>query len=173
MRMIFLNIGRFLLLVLLQVFVINQMDLGFLNSYISIAIYISFILSFPVKASNYLLLLISFLLGLTIDLFMDTGGIHASACLTMAFLRPYLLRRLQTESPMDETTELTVYTEDLQKYVTYCLILVFCFFFWLFLLEEFSFSKIPLIILKTLISSVLSTILIILGQYLLFRKPKS
>lgn len=173
MRMIFLNIGRFLFLVLLQVFVINQVDLGFLNSYISIAIYISFILSFPIKASNYLLLLISFLLGLTIDLFMDTGGIHASACLTMAFLRPYLLRRLQTESPMDETTELTVYTEDLQKYVTYCLILVFCFFFWLFLLEEFSFSKIPLIILKTLISSVLSTVLIILGQYLLFRKPKS
>ena len=80
---------------------------------------------------------------------MNTGGIHASACLTMAFARPFLLRRLQTESPMDETSELTVYTEDLQKYVLYCFFLVFCFFFWLFLLEEFSFSNLPKIILKT------------------------
>jgi len=172
MRIVVLNIGRFLFLVLLQVFVINQIDLGFLNSFISVAIYISFILSFPVKASNYLLLLVSLLLGMSIDLFMDTGGIHASACVTMAFLRPFLLRRLQTESPMDETTELTVYTEDLQKYMTYCLILIFCFFFWLFLLEEFSFLKIPKILLKTLLSTIVTTLLIIIGQYLLFRKPK-
>lgn len=173
MRLIFLNIIRFVLLILIQVFIINQLNLGFLTGYISIAIYISFILTFSTRVSKYVTLLVAFFLGLSVDLFINTHGIHASACVLLAFLRPYLLRRLQTESPMDEIDELTVYTEDLQKYVLYTLILSFGFFFWLFLIEEFSLSKIPLIILKTLLSGIATTFLIILGQFLLFRKPKT
>ena len=113
------------------------------------------------------------LLGLSFDLFMNTGGIHASACVTMAFARPALLIRLQSESPMDETKELTVFTENSQKYILYTFLLSFVFFFWLFLLEEFSFRTIHVIVLKSFLSSFFSSIIIILGQYLLFRKPKN
>ncbi len=173
MRLILLNIVRFIFLVLLQVFVINQINLGFLAPYISLVVYVSFLLTFPIRASKYVTLLVALFLGLTIDMFLNTNGIHASACVLLAFLRPFLLSRLQTDSPMDEIEELTVFTEDIQKYTLYIFILIFCFFLWLFLLEEFSFSKIPLIILKTILSTIFSTLLIILGQYLLFRKPKS
>lgn len=172
MRLIVLNIIRFSALVFLQIFVVNQMNLGFLNPYISLVIYISFLFTFPVNISKYILLIVAVILGLTVDMFQNTGGIHASACLFLAFIRPLLLERLQSDSPIDEIQELTVYTEDLQKYIFYCFLLACSFFFWLFLLEEFSFGRIPIIILKAILSSAISTALIILGQYLLIRKPK-
>ena len=173
MRLILLNIVRFFFLVLLQVFIISKFNLGFLTGYISIAVYISFILTFPTRISKYITVVIAFFLGLTIDMFLNTHGIHASACVFLSFIRPYLLNRLQTESPMDEIDELTIYTEDAQKYILYTFILSLGFFFWLFMIEEFSFVKIPVIILKTILSSIVSTILIIIGQYLLFRKQKN
>lgn len=173
MNLVLVNIVRFIGLIFLQIFVVNQMSLGFLTPYISLVIYISFLLTFPVNVSRYILLLVALVLGITIDMFQNTGGIHASSCVFLAFVRPFLLSRLQSDSPIDDIQELNVYTEDLQKYTMYCLILAFCFFFWLFLLEEFSFGRIPLITLKALLSSVMSTFLIILGQYLLIRKPKT
>jgi hypothetical protein len=159
MRLVSLNIVRFLFLILIQLLVVDQISLGFMENYISLVIYVSFLLTFPI-------------LGLTMDMFKDSGGIHASACLFLAFLRPFVLRRLQSQNPIDEVEELTVYTEDLKKYITYTVLLLSGFFFWLFLLEEFSFSRIPMILLKTLLSTIFSTLLIIIGQYLLFRRPK-
>ncbi|MEN8928301.1 MAG: hypothetical protein ABF242_08100 [Flavobacteriales bacterium] len=172
MKLIIINIIRFALLIFLQIFVVNQIGFGFMTPYISVVVYISFLLTFPVNISKYILLVVALVLGLTIDMFQNTGGIHASACLFMAFARPFLLRRLQSDSPIEEIEELTVYTEDLQKYLTYSLLLSFLFFVWLFLLEEFSFTRMPLIILKAVLSSIMSTSLIILGQFLLIRKPK-
>jgi rod shape-determining protein MreD len=173
MRLITLNILRFFALILLQVFVINQINLGFLNTYISAVVYISFLLTFPTKVSKYFTLLVAFLLGIVIDIFLNTNGIHASACVLLAFVRPYLLERIQTDSPISEIQELTVFTEDLQKYILYTFILVFCFFFWLFILENFSFNNIFSVFLKTILSTLVSTILIIIGQYLLFRRLKN
>ena len=172
MRLVSLNIVRFLFLILIQLLVVDQISLGFMGNYISLVIYVSFLLTFPINTSNYLLLVVALILGLTMDMFKDSGGIHASACLFLAFLRPFVLRRLQSQNPIDEVEELTVYTEDLKKNITYTVLLLSGFFFWLFLLEEFSFSRIPMILLKTLLSTIFSTLLIIIGQYLLFRRPK-
>lgn len=173
MRLVGINIFRFFIVILIQLLLVDQLSLGFMANYISLAVYVSFLLTFPVNASNYLLLLAALALGLTIDVFKDTGGVHASACLFLAYLRPFLLKRLQSQNQMEEVEELTVYTEDLQKYLVYCALLLSGFYFWLFLLEEFSFTRIPMILLKTLLSTVFTTILILIGQYLLFRKPKN
>lgn len=173
MRIIGLNIVRFIFLIALQLLVVNQIGLGFLSSYISITVYMSFLFTFPVKISKYLLLVVSLLLGLTIDMFQNTDGIHASACLFMAYVRPFILNRIQSESPMEEIHELTIYREDAQKYILYCLLMSLSFFFWLFLLEEFSISKLPLVLVKTLLSGVFSALFIVIGQFLLFKKPKN
>ena len=119
MRLVSLNIVRFLFLILIQLLVVDQISLGFMDNYISLVIYVSFLLTFPINTSNYLLLVVALILGLTMDMFKDSGGIHASACLFLAFLRPFVLRRLQSQNPIDEVEELTVYTEDLKKYITY------------------------------------------------------
>ena len=51
--------------------------LGYINPYI----YILFIALFPVKNNRVVLIILSFILGITIDMFLDTGGIHAGACI--------------------------------------------------------------------------------------------
>jgi len=173
MNLISANIFRFVGLILLQVFVVNQIDLGFLNSYISLAVYVSFLLTFSTNISKYVTMLVALLLGLSIDMFLNTDGIHASACLFLALVRPYLLRRIQTANPLENVQELTVYTEDIQKYSLYSVLLLGAFFFWLFLIEEFSLHALPLILVKTVLSTIFTALLIIIGQYLLYRKLKN
>src|SRR5690606_17264822 len=61
---------------------------GFINPFI----YILFLVLFPVRVNSLQFLFLGFLLGLTMDFFSDTGGIHAAACLVVAYLRPMFLR---------------------------------------------------------------------------------
>jgi len=78
------NIIRFLLLVLFQVLVLNNIEfLGFINPYL----YILFILSLPVQTPRWFALLLAFVLGLTIDTFSNTMGMHAFASVLICFLR--------------------------------------------------------------------------------------
>jgi len=84
-RQFFRNIIRFLLLVLVQVLVLNEIKLG---GYINPYIYVLFIILLPVDISKSLLLTLAFILGLTIDFFGNTLGLHAAATVLMAYARP-------------------------------------------------------------------------------------
>ena len=80
---------RFVVLILLQVLLFSNINfLGYINPYI----YILFIILYPVKNNRILFLFISFLMGLIIDIFMDSGGINATAALVVAFIRPAVLK---------------------------------------------------------------------------------
>jgi rod shape-determining protein MreD len=56
--------------------------------------YLLFIILYPVNGNRSGLLITSFLLGLTMDVFSNSGGVHAAACVTLAYFRPYLSLRL-------------------------------------------------------------------------------
>ena len=83
------NIVRFVLLLLVQVLICNHINFfGYINPYI----YIIFIFLFPIREERLILLLASFLLGMMIDLFSDSGGVHAAAAVSLAYVRPILLK---------------------------------------------------------------------------------
>ena len=85
----------FALLVFIQVFILNNIQLGgFVNPYL----YVLFILLLPFEIPNWFLLVVAFFLGFTVDLFSNTIGMHSSATVFMAFLRPYVLKII---SPRD------------------------------------------------------------------------
>jgi len=65
------NAGRFIFLVLFQVWILNNLRVG---GYINPYFYIYFVLLLPFSAPKWLLLVSSFLLGISIDLFMNTRG---------------------------------------------------------------------------------------------------
>ena len=88
MQLVLQNIFRFVMLVLVQVFVLDNIQ--FLG-YISPMIYILFILSLPVRFPRGVVLILAFLLGLTIDIFNNTMGIHAFATVFAAFIRPTII----------------------------------------------------------------------------------
>ena len=84
-----LQIIRFVVLVLFQVLVVNHIRLG---GYVHPYIYMIFILLLPINIQNWQLLLLGFGLGLAVDLFTGTPGLHAGATTLMAFCRPRIIK---------------------------------------------------------------------------------
>lgn len=85
----FNNIIRFFVLILAQVLIFNNINfMGYINPYP----YILFILLFPANNNRTLFIFISFMLGLFVDIFSDSGGVHAASCVTIAFIRPAILK---------------------------------------------------------------------------------
>ena len=83
------NSIRFIALVLIQVSIFNNLNfLGYINP----LPYILFLLALPFNTDKSLALVWAFLLGLVLDLFGTSGGIHTTACLIATYLRPLLLR---------------------------------------------------------------------------------
>jgi hypothetical protein len=152
--------------------VLNNIDLDFLNYLLSPVVYIAYIITFPNNYSKYVLLIVAFILGLTVDMFLNTYGINASACLLMAYSRVFMVKQLEAQNTFDESFDLTIHTIERISYIKYVTVLTFIFFLWLFILEEFSFSYILVILFKTIVSTIFSVLLILIGQYLLFKKQK-
>ena len=83
------NTIRFVVLLLVQVVICNNINfLGYINPYI----YVIFIFLFPIRDSRLAFLLASFLLGMLVDMFSDSGGVHAAASVCLAYARPVLLK---------------------------------------------------------------------------------
>ena len=164
---IFINIVRFFILMLLQVIVLNHINLlGYVNPYA----YIIFILLFPFDGNKTLLILLSFLLGLCIDLFSDSGGVHAAACVLIGFLRPILLKFSFGVSYQYNAVKLNKVT--FKERLLYIILMVSIHHFMLFSLEVFSLSHISLILKSTLFSGIFSTLLI-LCILLLFKRKEN
>lgn len=152
-----LNSLRFVVLVLLQVLLFSKINfLGYINPYP----YILFILLLPIKMKHWQVLFYSFLIGLTIDLFQDSGGINAAASVFIAFIRPATLKFSFGVSYEHQTIKFEK-TPWSQRF-TYILILVLAHHFLLFLLEVFNLSYIILILKKTLFSSIFTILLIVI-----------
>ena len=153
----FKNIARFFLLVLLQVVVFNNMYLfGYINPYP----YILFIVLFPVNSHRYGLLLWSFLLGLTVDMFSDSGGIHTASCLILAYYRHNLFRISFGLSYEYQTIKIP--SSPLKEQIVFIGLSVLIHHFVLFFLEAFSFQLVGYTLLKVLFSGVFTLIFSVL-----------
>lgn len=161
------NIVRFIVLVLLQVWVLNNIQLGgFINPYM----YILFVLLLPFETPGWLVLFLSFILGLTIDMFTDTLGMHTSATLFMGFLRPFVLQSIAPRDGYEPGTFPRIYYMGFAWFVKYAIILIFAHHLFLFTVEVFNFTVFHLVLWRTILSTIFSSVLIILSQYLIFRK---
>lgn len=162
-RIVINNIIRFVFLVLFQAIVLNHIGLfNMVNPYL----YVLFILLMPLNTPLYLLLCTSFLLGLTIDSFSSTGGIHAAASVFMAFCRPLILLLTTSKGGLDHQSTPNLHTMGIQRFFTYTTILVFLHHLALFNIEIFRFSEFHITLLRTIFSSIFTVFLIILSQYL-------
>ena len=161
------NIARFVILILVQVIVLNNINfLGYINPYL----YVLFVLLLPLNLSQYKVLFFSFLIGLCIDFFEDSGGVNAASTLVIAYLRPAILKFSFGVSYEHQTIK--YYQTPITQRLSYISILVFVHHFVLFSLEIFNYSYIILILKKTLFSSIFTILLILLVTALFQRKSK-
>jgi len=85
----FINTLRFTLLLVVQILVFNRLNFfGFINP----MVYLLFLFWFPIKENRAVFIGLSFLLGLAVDIFSDTLAFHAAATVTIAYLRPAIMR---------------------------------------------------------------------------------
>lgn len=148
---VFLNILRFVLLVLTQVLIFNT--LNFLDS-INPMVYVIFLYWYPIKGNRAVFLLTAFLLGLIVDIFSDTLALHAFATLTAAFIRPLIMRFCFGVNY--EFQNFTFKNTTKVQRLTFLGLLVLAHHVIFFFLEILSFSHI-LLILKKIISTSLVT----------------
>ncbi|MFO7702238.1 MAG: rod shape-determining protein MreD [Psychroflexus maritimus] len=158
------NSIRFVFFVLLQLYLLdNFLFLDYINPYV----YIIFILLLPISMSSIQVMLLSFLLGLTLDVFHNSGGVHAAACLVLGYFRPLALRNAFGVNFDFQT--LKFYGEGFKPLLVYVSIMVGIHHLVMFSMEAFSLAYIPRILTNTLYSGIFSIALIILVIY--FLKP--
>ncbi|GAF04210.1 rod shape-determining protein MreD [Saccharicrinis fermentans] len=160
-------IFNFLFFVLLQVLILNKMEFsGYLNPYL----YVIFILTLPFETPGWLLLMLAGLLGLSIDVFSNTMGMHMAASLFMAFLRPFILVRFAPRENYEPGTLPLPSYYGFGWFFKYAAILVFIHHLFYFVVESFSIENFVTIMVKTAGSTLFT--LIIMGVTLLFTYQK-
>jgi rod shape-determining protein MreD len=163
----FYNVFRFIVLVLAQGLVFNHINfLGYINPYP----YILFIALFPINNNRTLFIFISFLLGLSVDFFTDSGGIHAAACVTIAYIRPPILKFSFGTIYDNQTIKFSQI--EVGSRMGYFAIIVAIHHLILFSLEVFNVADTLLILQKTLFSAIFTTILCTLLSILFSPKRK-
>jgi rod shape-determining protein MreD len=156
------NILRFILVIVLQVAILNNIDIG---GYAKPFMYILFILLLPFETPKWLLLVSSFFIGIIIDIFSDSIGIHAFTSVFIAFLRPYVLQYFAPSegyflsTPLKNNFGLAWFV----RYITFLTIIHSIIFFFL---EAFSFEFFFTSLLKAILSSIFTIILIIISRLL-------
>lgn len=158
----FLFIG----LILLQVIVLNNINfLGYINPFF----YIIFVFLYPLKKIDTSLILLSFFLGLFIDIFSNSGGTNAAATLLIAFIRIPVLKIILDKREL-EYSSLSISKLPFYKSLTFIAVLTFIHHFIVFSLEYFKWSNINIILIKTSLTSIFTIVLILISLTFVSRK---
>ena len=159
---LFVNIFRFIILLSLQITIFNNMN--FLG-YISPFPYILFIILYPVNGNKSGLVLASFFLGLILDIFSNSGGIHTTASIILAYYRPHLFKFAFGLSYEYQTVKLIdVLSPERFSFILFSVLLHHLV---LFLLEAFQVSFLLDVLIRTILSSIFTIILCIIIIYLI------
>ncbi len=165
------NIIRFVLLVLIQVLLLNKLPLlgwsqpGGIPPYIPF-IYPLFILLLPLSTPVWFMLVSGFVLGATVDAFQNTGGIHAAACVLMAFSRGRVLSALLSKRQEYQNMSPNIKSMGWAPFLTYSAILLALHHTTFYIIEIWSFQSIAYLLLKIVISLLTSMVFVILYSLL-------
>ena len=129
-------------------------------------IYVAFLLLLPVETTAVFLMMIGFMTGILVDMFYDSLGLHAVACVSIMYIRNYWLARLTPQGGYDSNVIPTIAMNGLQWFLTYSFPLIFLHHAVLFFTEVGGFQYFGFTMLKVVFSSLFTTIVILIVQYL-------
>lgn len=160
-RLVFENIGRWLLIMAIQILVLNNIYLG---GAFNPMLYVLVILSLPIEINAVIVLFIGFFTGLTLDIFTHTPGLHTMAATLLGFLRPFVLQFMAPRDGYPFGTRASLNDFGWGRYSVYALILVFTHHLWLFVWEGFFDGSPWLTIKKVVLNTLLTYVLVIIVQ---------
>ena len=152
-------IGRFALLLLIQLLVLNHVFLGGYT-----------FLMLPTNMKRIPLLLIAFGTGLLVDVMNNMLGFHALACTVVAMMRILFADRILTRGEPTAIDRPSIYSVSPQYFISYMLILVASFYLIFFTVELFGFRSFGSVLLATIFSTVVTSLLAVLYQFIFLKK---
>ena len=169
-KLLFRNVGRFVLLMLIQVLVLNNVYLG---GYINPCLYLLIVAMLPTDLGKIATLIVAFATGLTADVFTNMLGFNAFACTAMGFVKVVWADKILLRDSDDAIETPNIYSVAYQQYMVYLFVLLFTFFVLYYLLMTFSFHNFVDTLISAVLSTVVTWVLAILYQTLMFRKTKT
>lgn len=169
MNNILTHIVRFVLFVLVQAFILNHLEFGW---GILIMAYPLFIFLLPNELNVNITMLLSFAMGFAIDLLSNTFGLHASALVLFAYLKPAVFKRFTSQDDYENIREANMYTMGTSWFIYTFGILLFAHHLWFFLFEIANFGEIIYVFQKTILSLIASFLFSLGLQIIFVQKPK-
>ena len=166
-RVILSNLIRFVLLVAIQVFFLK--NFGYYNL-ASPFLYILFILLLPFGIPNVLLFILAFGTGLTVDIFYDTLGLNAAACTVLAFVRIIFISVTVQKDGFDNEPDPSLGIMGFRWFLFYAAFLTIIHHLVLFTFETFRFTDFAYTMIRVLLSSLSTVVLILIAEFVFFRK---
>ncbi|MEI7594806.1 MAG: rod shape-determining protein MreD [Bacteroidota bacterium] len=160
-------IFRFIALILLQVLILNNVQF---SGYINPFVYILFIITLPFDTNPSFVMALGFILGISIDMFSNTMGMHTTATVLMCFVRPAFIRLLIPKNDFDAFPSPTHKELGLNRFLSFSIFLTLVHHFALFYIEVFKISYFFSTFFRAITSSIFTILLIIFIQYLFSKK---
>jgi len=157
----------FILLLLAQVLVFKNIVLF---SYGFCFIYLTYLLVLPVNINSIMGLFIGFVLGVLVDAFYDTGGIHALASVFFMFTREKWLNLITPQGGYDINSLPTIKMAGISWFTGYSFPLIFIHHAILFFVESYGFSYFWFTLSKAFLSTCFTFLVVVLAQQLLFKR---
>lgn len=149
---------RFVVLMILQVVIFDNIRfLGYINP----MLYIWFILGLPSSINRSLLLILAFVTGIILDIFSNTPGMYAFATVFVAYFRAPILKLVVPRDDVSSSYEPSVKTLGFLVFLKYAAVLIVLLHLLLFSLEAFSFVHYELVLMKTIINSSFTLLLVL------------
>lgn len=164
------HIIRFFVLIIVQVFLLDHLDLA--NGMVVPYLYVLFLLMLPFDIRHSSLLLIGFGTGLIMDMFSNTQGMHASACVLLAFVRPYILRWIAPRDGYEFGLLPRIQHMGTAWFLSYAGLLITIHHLWLFYVEVYMVDRFFQTLLRVVLSGLFTLALCVLAQFLSFKGGK-
>jgi hypothetical protein len=171
MSLLVKNIIRFILFIGFQVFVLDRVHL---HQMVTPYVYFLFLIWLPFKMNRTLLLVIAFFLGLTLDSFRHYPGFHAAACVLLAYVKPFIINLLIPQEGA-ETNYAEPSVRSMGGFMPYFFlvaVLTLLHNAWLFLLEAWQVGNAWYFFGKTLLSTAITLLVILITELIFIRKQK-
>ena len=159
---IIMEIGRLLLVFALQVLLFDHLHIGSLGI---VMMYILFLINLPTRTPRWAEMLIGVGVGMMMDIWHSSLGIHMAACVALTFVRPILLTNAIQDIERIKDN-LSIQNIGPAEYTKCAVLLTVLHHFIVLSLEMWSIHMWWMVLLQTLVSSAM-TLCVILGyEYL-------
>ena len=157
----------FVVLLLVQTLILDQICV---SVYVNAFVYILFMMMLPIDTNKYLVLLLGLAMGLCVDLFGSTFGLHASAGLLVSFVRTFVLDIYSPHDGYVPNKQLNVHNYGYAWFLKYAFTIILIHHLWIFIFESMNFANILFTLAKVGVSSLTSLAVILLFHLLLMTR---